>query len=243
MVVSMLAREWKSCLSRKSKWFLPLTLTLLLALGCPPVQADDRPVDVALLLAVDVSGSVSDDNWHLQRDGIADAIGSPEFGHSISSGQIGRIAVLVLQWGSDAKVVIDWRVLTGRADARVLAAEIRELARTESGATCMGNMLVKAAAALAGWSDQATRRVIDVSGDGADNCNIELAPTRAAVLAQGITVNGLPIVTVTEPQIAEYYETKVIGGPGAFTVVAEGFESFARAMRFKLVIETAEARP
>jgi len=218
-------------------------LTALVIIGIALNRpARSEPVDVALVLAVDVSGSVSDSNWMLQRDGIADAIASPEFGRAIVSGAIGRVAILVMQWGSDAKVTVDWRILKGRRDAVVLATDIRTMPRAESGATCMATALLKSSAALAAFPGDAMRLVIDISGDGTHNCGFDLAEARAAVLAQGITINGLPIVTESEPKIAEYYETKVIGGPGAFLIVAT-LESFAEALRKKLVLEVAEARP
>lgn len=220
-----------------------LVAIIIMVVAVADKARSEQPVDVALLLAVDVSGSVTDDNFKLQRDGIADAIGSPAFGMAITSGAHGQIAVLVMEWGSDAKVVIGWTVLSSRADARALAGAIRGLSRTESGATCMGAMLMKAATELAPWAGAATRRVIDVSGDGADNCNVDMSLARQMVIDDGITINGLPIVTVTEPKIDEWYEAKLIGGPGAFTVIAEGFESFASAMLWKLTIEVAEARP
>lgn len=220
-----------------------LTATLVavvLALAFWPSRAHAQPVDVALLIAMDVSGSVSEDNWKLQRDGVADAIGSPAFGAAITSGQIGRMAIAVMQWGSGAELVVGWTVLDSRAGARAFAAQIRSMARLESGATCMGNALLKAGIELMAWEDQASRRVVDVSGDGADNCSASVSDARAAILTQSITINGLPIVTLTEPHIAEWYETKLIGGPGAFVVIAEGFDSFANAFLRKLITETAE---
>lgn len=206
-----------------------------------PVRA--QPVDVALVLGVDVSGSVSTENFNLQRDGVAEAVGSDDFAVAVRSGQIGRIALMVIQWGSEARVAINWRVIETQGQALAFAAEVRAMERTESGATCLSNALIKAGAALMAWEDNASRRVIDVSGDGADNCNIDVADARAAILAQGITINGLPIVTTAEPMIAEWYERKLIGGPGAFLIVAEGFKSFADAIRKKIATEVAEVRP
>lgn len=198
-----------------------------------------RPVDLALVLAVDVSGSITDASWRLQRDGIADALASDGFAHSIAAGQIGRVAVAVLQWGTMARIALAWRIVETPAEARALAEAIRRLEREESGGTCMGAAVRAAHQALAAWAEHASRRVIDVSGDGASNCGIEVAPPRAAALADGITLNGLPIVTAAEPLVDRWYEDNVIGGPGAFLVVAEGYASFAEAFRKKLTIETA----
>jgi hypothetical protein len=219
-------------------------LALLACLATAPALAEERsPVDVALLLAVDVSGSVSEESWRLQRDGIAQAVASDEFARAVRMGSTGRIAIAVVQWGSDAKLAIGWRMIEGPVEAKAVAGEIRTMARTESGATCMGNALMKAVAELASWEDVATRRVVDISGDGADNCNLDLATARAAALEAGLTLNGLPIVTPTEPQIVEWYERKVIGGPGAFVVVADGHARFAEAFLKKLTLEIADARP
>jgi hypothetical protein len=215
-------------------------VAILVVVAAISGRARGEAVDVALVIALDVSGSVSEDHWQLQRDGVAEAVGSRQFAAAVSAGQIGRVAVAVVQWGSGAAVAIGWRVIQGPGEASVMAGEIRAMARLESGATCMANALVKSGLALMAWEDGATRRVIDLSGDGADNCNIDVSAARAALLAQGITINGLPIVTSTEPKVDDWYERNVIGGPGAFLIVAEGHGSFAEAFLKKLITETAE---
>lgn len=216
-----------------------------LAVAARGARADRPPaleVDVALVLAVDVSGSISDNSWRLQRDGIADAIGSPRFAQSVTGGALGRIAIAVMQWGSDARLVLGWRTLMGGGDALALAAEIRGLSRVESGSTCMEKALAAAVVALAPWDALATRRVIDVSGDGHANCNGDVAGARTLALASGLTINGLPIITPTEPLIEDWYRSNVIGGPGAFIVPADGYPAFAEAFLKKLTNEIAEAR-
>ncbi len=219
-----------------------VALAACLALAARIARATEmKPVDLALVLAADVSGSIADQHWRLQRDGIADAIGSDAFAQSLAAGQIGRVAISFHQWGTTSRVAVGWRVLESAADARAFAEEIRAIPRLEAGGTHMGQAVKAAREALAAWVDHAARRVVDVSGDGASNGGIDLAPERALALAEGITLNGLPIVTETEPKVADWYAENLIGGPGAFLVVAESYAAFAEAFRKKLTIEVAEA--
>jgi len=215
-------------------------LMLLGLLAAMPASAGDRqPVDVALVLAIDVSGSVSEDNWKTQREGVASAVGSDQFAQAVRRGQIGRVAIAVVQWGTVPRMVINWRIVETAAETRALADEMRRMNRAESGGTCMGTMLKMVTAELTAWDDYATRRIVDVSGDGATNCGIDFPAMRNAALKDGITINGLPIVTAVEPKVADWYGDNVIGGPGAFTVVADGHERFAEAFLRKLTVEIA----
>jgi hypothetical protein len=215
-----------------------LALSALL-LATPAFAGERKPVDVALVLALDVSGSVSEDNWKTQREGVASAIGSDQFAQAVRRGQIGRIAIAVVQWGTSPRMTMNWRVVETASETQALAADMRKMQRTEAGGTCMGTMLKFVTAELVPWDDYATRRVVDVSGDGASNCGIDFAAMRTAALKEGITINGLPIVTPVEPKIADWYGDNVIGGPGAFTVVADGNQGFAEAFLRKLTVEIA----
>lgn len=198
-----------------------------------------KPVDVALLLALDVSGSVSDDGWKTQREGIASAVGSDQFAQAVRRGQVGRVAIAVVQWGTAPRMVIGWRVVETSTETQALAQEMRTMRRAESGGTCMGTMLKMITTELQSWDDYATKRVVDVSGDGASNCGIDMPAMRAVALKEGITINGLPIITPVEPNVADWYADNVIGGPGAFTVVADGNQGFAEAFLRKLTVEIA----
>ena len=221
---------------------LAVALSLIGLFAAAELRADDRrPVDVALVLAIDVSGSITDANWRLQRDGIAAALESGDFAAALGAGQIGRTAIAVVQWGGTARVVIPFRILTRPLDALHLAADLRALGRRESGGTCMAGAIQSSVDELEPWTDYATRRVIDVSGDGASNCGTDVGPARAAALAEGITINGLPIVTPAEPLVDRWYEDNVIGGPGHFLIAAVGYRQFEEAMRRKLTTEIAEA--
>lgn len=219
-------------------------LALIALLSATAAIADERkPVDVALVLALDVSGSVSEDGWRIQRDGVASAIGSDQFAQAVRRGQIGRVAVAVVQWGTMPRLVIGWRVVETAGETRALAEEMRGMRRAEAGGTCMGTALKTITAELIAWEELATRRIIDISGDGASNCGLDLAVMRTATLQAGITINGLPIITPIEPKIAEWYEDNVIGGPGAFAVVADGNQRFAEAFLRKLTVEVAALVP
>lgn len=198
-----------------------------------------QPVDVALVLALDVSGSISDDAWKTQREGMASALASDQFAQAVRRGQIGRVAIAVVQWGTAPRMIIGWRVVESASEIGALAHDMRAMQRAESGGTCMGTMLKMITAELKPWDDYASRRIVDVSGDGASNCGMDLAESRTAALKEGITINGLPITTAIEPKVADWYADNVIGGPGAFTVVADGHKGFAEAFLRKLTVEIA----
>lgn len=222
-------------------WLAALAIVVVAAAGR---ARGEQPVDVALVLAVDISISVSDEEWQLQRDGIADAIGSDVFARAVGAGHHGRIAVALMQWAWHPHTAIGWRIIASPAAARALADEIRAMPRATKGWTCVARMLAGATVLLEPWRNLAARRVIDVSGDGANNCKTEIddvPAARAAALATGLTINGLPIISTEDPKVDEWYEAALIGGPGAFVVVAEGFGAFRDAFLRKLVIEVAEA--
>lgn len=221
-----------------------VALALIAILSATPAVAEERKaVDVALVLALDVSGSVTEDNWRTQRDGVANAVNSDQFAQAVRRGQIGRVAIAVVQWGTAPRLVVGWRVVETAGETKALAAEMRSMRRAEAGGTCLGTALKMITAELMAWEDLATRRIIDVSGDGASNCGPDLAVIRKATLSSGITINGLPIVTPVEPKVAEWYEENVIGGPGAFSVVADGHHNFAEAFLRKLTVEVAALVP
>lgn len=149
---------------------LALCLALLLpvpALLSRPAQA--LPVDTALVFAVDVSASVDEPSWRLQRDGPADAVESVRFMNAVTQGMIGRTAIAVMQWSSDSFVAVDWRIVASRAHTRRLALEIRVMPRLQSAQTCVARAIAAATTLLTPWTENATKRVIDISGDGNDD--------------------------------------------------------------------------
>jgi Protein of unknown function (DUF1194) len=226
-------KQWVLCASR---WVL--TTSALLTGSAPAAGAD-----LALVLAVDVSVSVTADSYLLQRNGIARAFENPLLAGAISAVP-GGIEALVLEWSDPERiaVTVDWTRLADADSAAAFAAAVRATKRSSGGLTAIGPALLAAAAAFDHMPEPAPRRVIDISGDGMANFGLPPAVARDRLVAAGITINGLAIVT-EEPWLEAYYRSNVIGGPGAFVVAARDFRSFADAMLRKLVQEIAGAEP
>jgi hypothetical protein len=213
-----------------------LALVQTVALASPA-----RAAAVALVLAVDVSESVSAERYVLQRDGIARAFETPQLVDAIAAVP-GGIEVLVLEWSDPDKIAITvgWTRIANRNAAAAFAASVRATQRTSAGLTAIGSALLAAAAAFDHMPEPAAHRVIDISGDGMANFGAPPTVARDALVKQGITINGLAILS-EEPWLDDYYRNNVIGGTSAFVVVATSFESFADAMLRKLVQEVASA--
>jgi hypothetical protein len=211
-------------------WLIGTAAALAVAQG----HAAER-VATAVVFAVDVSGSVNAERFELQRAGIAgifdDAAIEPVLGNGL--------AVALLEWSDGHTVVVPWTILRNRTDARALAHRISAAPRPPGFSTELSLALLAAAELLDACPCLAANRVIDVSGDGPNNGPISTSIARDEVVARGIQINGLPIVTVAEPDLAQWYRRNVVGGDGAFLEVANGFEDFARAMRRKFLLEVA----
>jgi hypothetical protein len=208
-------------------------------------------VDVELVLAVDVSYSMDPDEQALQREGYVQALASPEFLDALRRGMHGRIAVTYFEWAgaADQKIVMPWRLIDGPASAKAVADEIARAPYRRAYRTSISGALTFAAP-LFGDGFRGIRRVIDVSGDGANNQGPLVVPTREDVLAKGITINGLPIMlkrpsagSIDIENLDVYYEDCVIGGPGAFIIPIQNREQFKEATRTKLVLEIAGRAP
>jgi len=226
---------------------MPIRLLLawvLLLASATPSAAAERPVDVALVLAVDVSESVNDERYELQHEGIARAFEDPRLADAVGAGAASAIEVLVMEWSDRDKqaVTVDWTRVGDAASAARFAATVRATRRTSAGITGIGDALLAAGAALRRAPAPAERRVVDLSGDGMANIGPPPGAVRDALVAQGITINGLAILA-EEPWLDGYYDANVVGGPGAFLVVAEDFEAFAGAILNKLLGEIAGAAP
>jgi hypothetical protein len=218
----------------------------------PGRTAGATDVDVELILAVDVSYSMDPDEQALQREGYVFALTSPEFLNALKGGIHARIAVTYFEWAgvNDQKIVMPWRLIDGAASARAVAGEIGRAPYRRAYRTSISGALLFAAPLFAASGHRGIRRVIDVSGDGTNNQGALIVPTREEVVAQGITVNGLPIM-LKKPQPGSidiedldiYYEDCVIGGPGAFVVPIREREKFKEAVRTKLVLEIAGRTP
>jgi hypothetical protein len=213
-----------------------LTPMAVLAKSAPATCAG-----LALVLAVDVSASVTADSYLLQRDGIARAFQNPRLINAISAVP-GGIEALVLEWSDPDRVAITvgWTRLTDATGAAAFAAALHETKRSSEGSTAIGPALLAAAAAFDHMPEPAPRRIIDISGDGMANFGLPPTAARDRIIAAGISINGLAILT-GEPWLEAYYRSNVIGGPGAFVVAARDFRSFAEAILRKLAQEIAEA--
>lgn len=236
-----------------SRRALPLIIFAALApywlLGAP-ARADN--VDILLVLAADVSRSINEDEFELQRKGYAAALADPRVLKAISSGPHQAIDLTYIEW-SDApeqQVVIDWTRIGNGEDAAAVAATILKAPRSFASRTAIGSAIDFSMQRLAAAKDGADKRIIDVSGDGTNNSGRTVAEARDQAVATGITINGLAIIntqagpgfiTHTQPPggLPEYFRQNVIGGPGAFLLQVENFGTFAEAMVRKLVSEIA----
>ena len=222
-------------------WLIGIALLLAPALaGAAPA---DAPVDTALVLAVDVSLSVDEGRYALQRDGTAAAIESPDFVRALAGGPNGAVAITVMEFSDpDRQIpVMPWTRIASAADAQAFAAKLRRVHRSSSGLTGIADALLAAEGMFDESPWPATRRVVDVSGDGMSNIGPPIDEVRDRLVGHGITINGLPILT-EEPWLETYYTLYLIGGPGAFVIVAQDLASFADAMRRKLVAEVTVAQ-
>jgi Protein of unknown function (DUF1194) len=222
----------------------PLALAFLAGLCLAALPARAAPVDLALVLAVDVSGSVDAEEYELQHEGIARAFETSQLVDAIRGGHNGAIDVLVMEWSDRDKqvVTVDWTRVSDSASAERFAAAVRATHRSSNGLTAIGDALIAADAALARVPDAPQRRVIDVSGDGMANIGPPPQQIRDRLAAQGVTINGLAILK-TEPWLDSYYDQYVVGGPGGFLMEVEDFPSFIAAMQQKLLNEVMAARP
>jgi hypothetical protein len=229
-------------------------LGLALMLGPPSARAAE-PVDMLLVLAADVSRSVTEPKFRLQREGAAAAITHPEVLKAITSGPHRRIAVCFVEWATvgQQSVVVDWTAIGSAAAARGFGDRLIEAPRSFSGSTSISAAIDFSVLQLERAPFISEQRVIDVSGDGNNNSGRAVTDARDAALEKGITINALVILTPlsdsfrpehTNPPggLESYFRHNVIGGAGSFTVVAEGHEAFGRALTKKLIQEIA-ARP
>jgi len=219
----------------------------------PPAHAAE-PVDLLLVLAADVSRSVDQEKFQLQREGYAAAISDQRVLDAILAGRNHRIAVLFLEWSglSNQKVVIDWTPIDGPKSAQEFGDRLLESPRSFADRTSIGGGLDFAVAQIARAPFTAERHTIDVSGDGTNNAGRDVTQARDEALALGITINGLVILSErplpwnpehTNPPggLANYYRVNVTGGPGSFVLEAKDFGSFGQAIVKKMIAEIADA--
>jgi hypothetical protein len=214
---------------------------LLLACSvCTPAFAQ-TVVDLQLVLAVDASGSVDQRRFELQRRGYVAAFRDPRVLRAIQSGATQAIAVTMVQWtGPELQIqVLPWTLINDAATAHAFAAAIADTPRQLfSGGTSISGAIDYAVPLFLGSQFQGTRRVIDISGDGSNNRGRPAASARDDAVRAGIVINGLPILAL-ERDLERYYSDHVIGGPFAFVIAAESYETFADAILKKLIREMA----
>jgi hypothetical protein len=236
---------------RRLFWAIVLTILSLAA----PVRAAE-PVDLLLVLAADVSRSVDQEKFQLQREGYAAAISDKRVLDAILAGRNHRIAVLFLEWSGlgNQKVVIDWMAIDGPKAAQEFGDRLLESNRSFADRTSISGGIDFAVAQLTRAPFAAERHTIDVSGDGTNNAGRDVTQARDEALALGITINGLVILSErplpwnpehTNPPggLANYYRANVTGGPGSFVLEAKNFGSFGQAIVKKLIAEIADATP
>ena len=228
-------------------------LAALLPFGIPAALAET--VDLALVLAADVSRSVDDDEFLLQRRGYAAAVTDPRVLQAIAASPHGGIAICFVEWSGPAEqqVVADWTMIRDGESGAGFAATLLNAPRSFAGRTSISAAIDFSRAYFTKSQVTAERRVIDVSGDGTNNSGRPARDARDEAVAAGITVNGLAIINEhpnpgyfahTQPPegLPEYYWQNVVGGPGAFLLVVQDFNSFGEAITNKLVNEIAAAR-
>jgi hypothetical protein len=210
------------------------------------------PVDVELVLAVDVSYSMDPDEQALQREGYALALTSKEFMQALRQGANAKIAITYIEWAGqyDQKVIMPWRLIEGPESADSVAAEIAAAPYRRASRTSISGGLAFAKTLFDNSGYRGLRRVIDVSGDGANNSGHPIVQVRDDVLAAGITINGLPIMlkrpnpgTMDIENLDIYYEDCVVGGPGSFVIPIRERAKFIEATRTKLILEIAGRQP
>lgn len=227
---------------------IALAAALLIRHGARDGSAESRgSVDTALILAIDVSNSVDARRYRLQIDGIADALDAPSVQAALLGGPHQAIAIGVILWADKPSFSIPWVRVASAADAQALAGRLRRLSRQSGEFTCVAQMMRFVADKITPQIPmRATRVLLDVSGDGQENCNPEAAPkqVRDELVAIGLTINGLPILEGSEAEtLAGWYGENVVGGPGAFVLPAQGFEDFGRAFRQKFITEISTSPP
>jgi len=231
-------------------------LALLLLLLCPGLARAAEPVDLVLVLVSDVSRSVDDSEFRMEKDGYAAAFNDPRVLAAIKGGPIGSIAVAYIEFAGsyEVRTVVDWRVIRDAASAKEMTEALVAAPRSFWGRTSISAGIDRAMQLVGENPYEAQRRVIDVAGDGTNNSGREVTAARDDAVAAGVTVNGLAIINenpvsytfahVQPPGgLTSWYKENVTGGAGNFVVEVRSFEAFGEAMTRKLINEIAGTEP
>lgn len=231
-------------------------LIVLAVIATAQVARAAEQVDLLLVLASDVSRSVDHAKFQLQREGYAAAVADKRVIEAITAGRHRRIALAFVEWSgvTAQRVVIDWTVIDGPDAARRFGDQLIELPRSFAERTSISGGIDFSLSLLERAPYEAPRQTIDVSGDGTNNSGRDVSLARDEAVAKGATINGLVILSdrpmIWNPEhtnppggLEYYYRSNVVGGPGAFVMVAEDFNSFGQAIVKKLIAEIADAGP
>lgn len=225
-------------------WLPAAVVCAVLALGGWVKAQPGEFVDTALIVAVDVSNSVDERRYRLQMEGIAKALEDLQVQKAIFDGPQGGILFGMITWSDRPNFIVPWQRITSKDEAASVARQVRALPHQGGEFTCLSKMLRNVSDKIVPQLPaQALRVVVDVSGDGSDNCNPEepVALVRDELASYGVTVNGLPILEGDEADTLEdWYHQNVKGGPSGFVLPAEGYDDFGRAIRQKFVIEISD---
>lgn len=225
-------------------------LAFFVAFAAPPEARAQTEVDVALVLAVDISFSMSMDELTLQRDGFVSAFRSREVHQAITSGVTGKIAVTYMEWAGafGGATLAPWTVIEDAAGAEAFADTLAAQPIRRMRRTSISTAIDRAVDALSESGVVAIREVIDISGDGPNNEGRGVEEARDAALDRGVVINGLPIIldrlgSLDIPELDAYFVDCVIGGPGSFVIPVRAPDQFAEAIRRKLILEIAGLTP
>jgi hypothetical protein len=223
-------------------------LLLCFGLALPAKVVAAEPVDVELVLAVDISRSMDPEEFALQRAGYVAALRHPDFINAVRAGNHGRIALTYFEWAGTVRheTQLPWTVIDGAETADAFAAALEKIPVRSFRGTSISGALVYGARLFDGNAFEGDRKVFDVSGDGPNNVGLPVVAARDAALAKGIIVNGLPILirpSYTVRELDRYYSECVTGGPGSFVLPIRHASEFATAIRRKLILEVGGAPP
>jgi hypothetical protein len=237
------------------QWMAAAFLLLVPLMSVHPSRAAE-PVDLTLVLVTDVSRSIDDSEFDLEKHGYADAFTEPHVLAAIKGGVAGAIAVSYIEFAgsSEVKTVLDWTVIRDEASGRAFADRLLAAPRSFAGRTSISAGIEIAMKSLASSGFEAPHRVIDVCGDGTNNSGAEVTELRDVAVEAGITINGLTIINehpasysyahVQPPGgLTKYYRDNVTGGPRSFVLEIHDFHSFGTAMTRKLINEIASNQP